>query len=89
MRVINPWVESETEFAVDGRVTSRFKKEFKDLGVNTNLEYRLHNNDYTASLSKPLGYNVTAVVSSTSAANEMAFAKNADSTFQLQYYTSF
>ncbi len=89
MRVINPWVKAETEFNINGQVFSRFQKRFEDLGVDTKLEYRLHDNDYTASVSKPLGNNITAVVSSTQPVSRKAFGNDADSTFQLQYYTSF
>ncbi len=89
MRVENPWVNSETEFTINGRVFSRFHKRFEDLGVDTKLEYRLHNNDFTASVSKPLGNNITAVVSSTQPVSKGGTANAADSIFQLQYYTSF
>ena len=90
MRVINPWVKSETEFnIVKGQVFSRFHKRFEDLGIDTRLEYRLHDNDYTASISKPLGNNITAIVSSTQSVSRPTLNHDADSIFQLQYYTSF
>ncbi len=89
MKIVNPWVNAETEFNVNGRVFSRLQKRFESLGVDTRFEYRLHDNDYTASVSKPLGNNITAVVSSTQSASKVAFMGDADSTFQLQYYTSF
>ena len=90
MRVINPWVKSETEFnIVKGQVFSRFHKGFEDLGIDTRLEYRLHDNDYTASISKPLGNNITAIVSSTQSVSRPTLNHDADSIFQLQYYTSF
>ncbi len=90
MKVINPWVNSETEFnLLKGQVFSRFQKRFEDLGIDTRVEYRLHDNDYTASISKPLGNNITAIVSSTQGLSQGAFGNDADSIFQLQYYTSF
>lgn len=89
MRIINPWVKAETEFNINGQVFSRFQRRFEDLGVDTKLEYRLHDNDFTASVSKPLGNNITAVVSSTQPMSRASSGNAADSTFQLQYYTSF
>lgn len=89
MRLINPWVKAETEFTLNGRVYSRFQKNFKELGIDTKLEYRLHQNNYTASVRKPLGHNITAMVSTTQSVAKSSVANSANSIFQLQYYTSF
>jgi hypothetical protein len=87
MNVVNPWVKAETEVHLTkGQVFSRLQKRFSDLGIDTRFEYRMHNNDFTASVSKPLGNNITAVVSNT---QKISNRNDADSIFQLQYYTSF
>jgi len=86
MKLVNPWVKAETEFTLNGRVYSRFQKSFKNLGIDTRLEYRLRQNNYTASVTKPLGNNITAMVSTT---QSVAKSRAANSVFQLQYYTSF
>jgi len=89
MRIVNPWVKAETEFNVNGRVYTRVQKRFESLGVDTRFEYRLHDNTYTASVSKPLGNNITAIVSNVKTVQSDVIQHDAGSTFQLQYYTSF
>lgn len=89
MRVINPWVESETEISVDGEINSRVAKNFEDLGVRADLRYQVSEGVYHASLSKPLGNNVTAIVSSSQSDGEVAFSNMDNNTFQLVYSTPF
>jgi hypothetical protein len=89
MRIINPWVESETSFDVQGRIHSRLAKNFEDLGIRTEVNYWVHEDFYNATISKPLGNNVTAVLSSAQGPNEIAFADMDRNTLQLVYSTAF
>lgn len=89
MRVINPWVESETTFNVRGEVNSRISKNFQDLGFRADLNYQVTEGVYSAQISKPLGNNVTAVLSSFQSHSEVAFADMDRNTVQLIYNTAF
>lgn len=89
MRVINPWVESETTFNVRGEVNSRLAKNFKDLGIRTEVNYQVTDGVYNAQISKPLSQNVTAVLSSAQSDSEVAFADMDRNTVQLIYSTPF
>lgn len=89
MRIINPWVESETSFDVQGRIHSRLSKNIESLGIRTEVNYWVHEDLYNATISKPLGNNVTAVISSAQGPNEVAFADMDRNTLQLIYSTAF
>lgn len=89
MRVINPWVESETSFDVQGRIHSRLSKNIESLGIRTEVNYWVHEDLYNATISKPLGNNITAVLSSAQGPNEIAFADMDRNTVQLIYSTAF
>lgn len=89
MNVINPWVESETTFNARGEVNSRLSKNFEDLGFRADLNYQVTEGVYSAQLSKPLGNNVTAVLSSFQSHSEVAFADMDRNTVQLIYSTAF
>ncbi len=89
VRVINPWVESETHINVKGEINSRVTKNFKELGLSANLHYQVSEGTYQASLSKPLGNNVTALVTSSQSDGEVAFTNMDNNTFQLRYSSPF
>lgn len=89
MKIENPWVESETEVSIRGNIISRFRRDFKDFGIKTSLEYRFREGDYTASFSKKISPHVTAIFSTTQPLVEPLFWGSTNSAFQLRYYTSF
>jgi hypothetical protein len=89
VRLINPWVESETEINARGEVNSRVAKNFEELGVRADIHYQVSEGTYQASISKPLGSNVTAIVTSAQTDSEVAFSNMDNNTFQLVYSTPF
>lgn len=89
VRVINPWVNCEAEINSRGEIVSRISKNFEDLGVRADLNYDSVLGGYSAQISKPLGNNVTAILSSWQTPNEVAFADIDRNTLQLVYSTPF
>lgn len=90
MRIINPWVESETSFDVQGRIHSRLTKNFEDMGgLRAEVNYWVHEDLYNATISKPLGNNISAVLSSAQSPDQVAFADMDRNTLQLVYSTPF
>lgn len=89
MRIENPWLESETTFRANGDIQTRVAKEFKSLGLRTEVLYQIDQGQYQAYISKPITNNVTAVVSSAQGDNEVAFADMDRNTVQLIYSTPF
>jgi hypothetical protein len=82
MRIINPWVESETTFRVDGRVNTRISKTFKDLGLRTDLNFQVNDGHWVAQVSKPINQNVRAVLTTQQ-------TESFDNTVQFIYSTPF
>ncbi len=89
MRVVNPWVECETTLNARGEVHSRIGKTFQDLGVRADLNYQVNDGTMIAQLSKPLGNNITAVLSRAQSENEQVVPTGSDNTLQLMYSTPF
>lgn len=89
MRVINPWVESETTFNAQGEIHTRVAKNIESLGIRTEVFYQVHDGNYQAVISKPLSEKVTAVLSSSQSDNQVAFADLDRNTVQLIYSTPF
>lgn len=89
MLVENPWVEHKTEVSAKGEVQMKFKRDIKQLGVETHLEYQVTGGTYVAWMDKPLTDTLKARLSSSQSDKDIAFTDNTDRTLQFIYSKPF
>jgi len=86
---INPWVDAKATFSASGKVEMEMKKNIKQIGVNTHLQYNVDRDEWFAQLDKKLTDKITARISSHQDDKTMIFSKDSNQTIQLMYNYSF
>jgi len=89
MIVDNPYVDAQTSVSLSGNVHMTVKKDLKDLGIQTQLQYEVNKGEYVAQFDKPITRTVSARVSSRQKDRNMAFSDASDQIFQLLYNLAF
>jgi hypothetical protein len=65
MEVRNPWIDCSTTFAASGTIKVLTKKDFKELGLSSGVEYGATNSEWVAFVDKEISENIKARLSST------------------------
>ncbi len=89
MIVENPWVDAQSTVSVDGRIDLRVAKQFKDLGVKSEVRYRLQDDVWVAQVDKSLTEEISARVSNEQNMKSKAFGNESNRTVQLMYNRPF
>ncbi len=69
MDVKNPWVECSATVKANGKTNILTKKDFKELGTSTGVEYSVNESQWVAFVDQEITQNVKARVSSTTQPN--------------------
>lgn len=77
MELKNPWMECSTTLAATGKIKVLTKKEFKEIGLDSGLEYTTNDGEWVAFLDHKFSENLKARLSSTQK-DQSVFNNNAD-----------
>ncbi|MBP9681321.1 MAG: hypothetical protein KBD76_07945 [Bacteriovorax sp.] len=69
MDVQNPWVECNATLSANGKAKILTKKDFKQLGTTTGVEYKVNESQWIAFVDQEISQNVKARLSSTTQSN--------------------
>lgn len=69
MDVKNPWVECSATVKANGKTNVLTKKDFKELGTSTGVEYNVNESQWIAFVDQEITQNIKARVSSTTQPN--------------------
>jgi hypothetical protein len=89
MLIENPFMQLRTDFYLSGKVNVNANRDFKLLGVKTNIDYEVHNSRWVASVQKQLTDNISANISSHQDDDVMIFSNESDNRFQLIFNQPF
>ncbi len=89
VRLINPYFDYDTQFALTGKVSMRVAKEFKPFSVKTEVNYQVTEGRYIASINKDLGYNFSTRASADASSKDSPTSENTDKKIELMYNLPF
>lgn len=87
--VDNPWIDYSTEMDMEGQVTMKMGKTFKELGVDCKVDYDVDEGHYVAHVDKKITETISGRVSSYQSDKDVAFSEESNRIFQLMYNLPF